>query len=134
MRIPKCRVCAHPKVEEINQAFLSGMPQSQIVRDIAPDLSKNSVQHHFAKDHQDRDLSQFTIPAGGSVPSRPAKPTEPKTKRTTATSKAQLEDPVKVHWEIPRTLLKKLKHKAIDQDTPVVELARQYIRYGVEKL
>jgi len=134
MKVPKCHVCRHPRVQEINEAFLNGVPQAQILREIAPDVSKNSLQHHFAKDHQARDLSQFDIPEGGTVPSRPPKPTEPKTKRTTETTKAQLKDVVKVHWEIPRTLLKKLKHKAIDKDTPAVELARQYIRYGVENL
>lgn len=37
------------------------------------------------------------------------------------------EEMVKVHWEIPRDLLKRIKHKAIDQDKATIQVVREIL-------
>ena len=137
MKVPKCYVCRHPKLQEINEAFVRGMMQSEIIRTIAPDLPKSSINYHFRNDHHLRDMSEYQLPTGVSIPikpSKPSKPLKPTTRGTTQTTKADLKDTVKVHWEIPRSLLKDLKIKAINQDQATIELVRQYLRYGMDHL
>ena len=124
----KCYVCRHPKRGEIDAALKAGESQRAIVRRLCPDLKPHSVQRHFAMDHHLQEPGADWTPAQ-TIKTRATI----KTKRTKDTRTTRITgDAVKVHWELPRDLVKRLKHTAIDREISTIELVRAILDGGVK--
>ena len=125
-KVIKCYVCKHPKRREIDAALKAGESQRGIVRRLCPDLKPHSVQRHFAQDHHLQELGADWTPTKQTIGTK--KSIRGKATKRTETTRGEI---VKVHWEIPRELLKRLKHQAVDTEVPVIELVRDILRRGV---
>lgn len=123
-KVVKCFVCRHPKRKEIDKALKAGVTQSEIVRTLCPGL-KNSVQHHFALDHHLQEPGKDWTPT--KTPIKTKQTSKASTTRQTMGTKAASGEIVKVHWELPRDLVKKLKHEAIEAEVPMVQLVREIL-------
>ena len=125
-KVIKCYVCKHPKRREIDAALKAGKTHREIVRTLCPDLQRYSVGRHFRLDHH------LQEPGADWKPTIPTKGTKRtiswKATKHTKTTGGEI---VKVHWELPRDLVKKLKHQAVDAEVPVIELVRDILRRGV---
>jgi hypothetical protein len=123
----KCYVCKHPNRKKIDEALKAGMGQTEVWHSLCPDIKKHSIQRHYAMDHHlhepGADWTPATIGTTRTKRTSKAKPTR-RAKRVES-------DVIKVHWELPRTLVKKLKHRAIDEEIPTVELVRAMIERGL---
>ena len=129
-KVVKCYVCRHPNRKKIDEALRAGMTQAEVQRTLCPDVKKHSVQRHFRMDHHLEELGPDWTP--GTIPTITTKRTRTtasvgKTRGTVSGSG----DTIKVHWELPRDLVKKLKHRAIDDDVPTVELVRDILNRGL---
>jgi len=125
-KVVKCYVCRHPKRREIDEALKAGESQRAIVRRLCPDLKPHSIQRHFAMDHHLQEPGADWTPAQ-TIKTRATI----KTKRTKHTGATKITAKVvKVHWELPRELVKRLKHKAIDGEISTIELVRQILDSG----
>ena len=136
-RAIKCFACKHPKRKEIDQALRQGVSQAEVLRTIAPDLPKHSLQRHFARDHHLEELPEDWTP-GIMISSTPGRTSETKqtkrSKRTRQTRRSRATtsgDMTKVHWELPKNLVKKLKHRAIEEEIPTVQLVREILEKGL---
>lgn len=124
----KCFVCRHPNRLKIDAALKAGMTHREIVRTLCPDIQRYSVGRHFRLDHHKQEPGADWTPVTTNPTIRTKSTIKGKaTKRTPATSG----EIVKVHWELPRDLVKQLKHAAVDAEVPVVELVRDLLRRGV---
>lgn len=120
----RCYVCRHPKRREIDKALKDGVTQSEIVKTLCPGL-KNSLQHHWAEDHHLQEPGKDWTPT--KTPIKTKQTSKASTTRQTMRTKADSGEIVKVHWELPRELLKKLKHEAVDREVPTVQLVRELL-------
>ena len=115
----RCSVCKHPKRREIDAALRAGMVHAEVQRTLCPEIKRDNVDRHFRMDHHTQELGKDWTPTIETIQTKSGKRTK-WAKRTRATRGAV----VKVHWELPRDLVKRLKHKAVDAEVPVIELVR----------
>ena len=118
----RCFVCKHHKRREIDAALKAGVSQAEVVRKLCPEIARFSVGRHFRLDHHLETLGAAWKPATvpiGTKQTIGAKPTKH--------SKGTKGGVVKVHWELPRDLVKKLKHQAVDAELPVIGLVREIL-------
>jgi hypothetical protein len=130
----KCFVCKHPKRKEIDAALKAGVSQTEIVKTLCPEIKKHSVQRHYAQDHHLTKVPADWTPAS-TVASRGAKLSK-KSKgaivsKESKTARGRGRDMVTVHMELPWALVKRLKHKAVDAEVPMVVLVRELLERGV---
>lgn len=76
-------------------------------------------------------LKGTKVPKKPVKPMKPLKPNEPiEPMKPLEPLKPVTSNLVKVHWEIPRSLLKSIKHKAITQDKKVIQVVREILTKG----
>jgi hypothetical protein len=122
-KVVKCYICKHPKRREIDEALKAGgESQRAIVRRLCPELKPNSIQRHYALDHHMQEIGADWKPTMQTIGTIKAKSS--KTTKRTKTTGGEI---VKVHWELPRDLVKKLKHQAVDAEVPVIGLVREIL-------
>ena len=124
-KVVKCYVCRHPKRKEIDAALKAGESQRGIVRRLCPDLKPHSLQRHFAMDHHLQEIGADWKPGTIHVQTIVTKRTIKG--RATKGTKGTTGAIVKVHWELPRDLVKRLKHAAIDREVPTIEVVREIL-------
>ena len=125
-KVIKCYVCKHPNRLKIDAALKAGVTHREIVRTLCPDVQRYSVGRHFRLDHHKQEPGADWTPTKRTIGTKGA--TKSKFAKHTKPTRGEI---VKVHWELPRDLLKRLKHQAVDAEVPVVELVRDILRRGV---